>query len=158
MHLDHAGGLPDFLAATVHIFAAVMEACLHPRTLMEWRAYRPEHREHSPKWQPHTLQGDQWFGLDCVPPVRIGEAELVMIPFTEHTRGHCGVALRMGDRWLLHLPGRANLRVEPIGLSCSTARVGGPVSRGGSRTSRWLASTGIARYLRPTQNKITAAP
>lgn len=102
MHLDHAGGLPDFPAATVHLFADELEACLHPRTLVEWRAYRPEHRAHGPKWQPHRLQGDQWFGVDCAPPVRVGEAEFVMAPFTGHTRGHCGVALRMGDRWLLH--------------------------------------------------------
>ena len=102
MHLDHAGGLPDFPAATVHVFADEMAACLHPRTLVEWRAYRPEHRAHGPRWQPHTLQGDQWFGLDCAPPVRIGEAEFIMVPFTGHTRGHCAVALRMGERWLLH--------------------------------------------------------
>ena len=102
MHLDHAGGLPDFPAATVHVFANEIEACLHPRTLVEWRAYRPEHRAHGPQWQPHTLQGDQWFGLDCTPPMRIGEAEFVMVPFTGHTRGHCAVALQVGERWLLH--------------------------------------------------------
>lgn len=34
--------------------------------------------------------------------MRVGEAEIVMVPFTGHTRGHCGVALRTGDRWLLH--------------------------------------------------------
>jgi glyoxylase-like metal-dependent hydrolase (beta-lactamase superfamily II) len=102
MHLDHAGGLPDFPAATVHLFAAEMEACLHPRTPMEWHAYRPEHRAHGPKWQPHTLQGDRWFGLDCAPSLRVGEAEFVMIPFTGHTRGHCAVALRTGEQWLLH--------------------------------------------------------
>ena len=102
MHLDHAGGLPDFPAATVHVFADEIEACLHPRTLVEWRAYRPEHRAHGPRWQPHTLQGNRWFGLDCTPPVRVGEAEFIMVPFTGHTRGHCGVALRTGERWLLH--------------------------------------------------------
>jgi len=102
MHLDHAGGLPDFPAATVHVFADEMAACLHPRSLMEWRAYRPEHRAHGPQWQPHTLQGDRWFGLDCTPPVRIGEAEFIMVPFTGHTRGHCAIALRVGERWLLH--------------------------------------------------------
>jgi glyoxylase-like metal-dependent hydrolase (beta-lactamase superfamily II) len=102
MHLDHAGGLPDFPAATVHLFADELEACLHPRTLMERWAYRPEHRAHGPKWHPHRLQGDQWFGLDCASSVRVGEAEFVMIPFTGHTRGHCGIALRMDDRWLLH--------------------------------------------------------
>jgi hypothetical protein len=35
-------------------------------------------------------------------PVRIGEAEFALIPFTGHTRGHCAVALRLDDRWLLH--------------------------------------------------------
>jgi len=102
MHLDHAGGLPDFPHATVHLLADELEACLHPRTLMERYAFRPEHRAHGPKWRPHLLQGDQWFGLDCAPSVWIGEAEFVMIPFTGHTRGNCGVALRIGDRWLLH--------------------------------------------------------
>jgi glyoxylase-like metal-dependent hydrolase (beta-lactamase superfamily II) len=102
MHLDHAGGLPDFPAATVHILADELKACLHPRSLMEWYAYRPEHRAHGPKWQPHTPQGNQWFGLDCTPPIRVGGVEFVMIPFTGHTRGHCAVALRMGDRWLMH--------------------------------------------------------
>jgi glyoxylase-like metal-dependent hydrolase (beta-lactamase superfamily II) len=102
MHLDHAGGLYDFPSAIVHIFADELEACLHPRTPMEWFAYRPEHRIHSPMWQPHQLQGDEWFGLNCAPPIRVGEAEFVMIPLTGHARGHCGVALRLNDRWLLH--------------------------------------------------------
>ncbi|NIM93908.1 MAG: MBL fold metallo-hydrolase [Anaerolineales bacterium] len=102
MHLDHAGGLPDFPDALVHIFAAEMEACLHPKTLMERSAYRPEHHEHGPKWQSHSLRGDQWFGLDCTAPLEIGGIEIVMVPFAGHTRGHCAVALRMGDRWLLH--------------------------------------------------------
>jgi glyoxylase-like metal-dependent hydrolase (beta-lactamase superfamily II) len=100
--MDHAGGLPDFPMATVHLLADELEACLHLRTLMERRAYRPEHRAHGPKWQPHRVQGDQWFGLACAPPVRIGEAEFVLLPFTGHTRGHCAVALRIEDRWLLH--------------------------------------------------------
>jgi glyoxylase-like metal-dependent hydrolase (beta-lactamase superfamily II) len=102
MHLDHAGGLPDFPAATVHLLADELEACLHPRTLMERYAYRPEHHAHGPRWQAHHLQGDRWFGLPSAPPVRIGEAEFVLIPFKGHTRGHCGVALRLEDRWLLH--------------------------------------------------------
>jgi glyoxylase-like metal-dependent hydrolase (beta-lactamase superfamily II) len=102
LHMDHVGGLPDFPAATVHIFANELEAYLHPRTLVEWQAYRPEHRAHNPKWQSHVLQGAQWFGLDCTSPIRIGEVEFVLLPFIGHTRGHCGVAVRIGDQWLLH--------------------------------------------------------
>jgi glyoxylase-like metal-dependent hydrolase (beta-lactamase superfamily II) len=102
MHLDHAGGLPDFPAARVHLLADELEAYLHPRTLMERYAYRAEHHAHDPKWEPHQLQGDRWFGLPSTPSVRIGEAKFVLIPFTGHTRGHCGVALGLDDRWLLH--------------------------------------------------------
>lgn len=102
LHLDHAGGLPDFPSATVHLLADELDASLHSRTLMERYAYRPEHRAHHPKWQLDRCQGDQWFGLDCAPPVRIGKAEFVLLPFTGHTRGHCGIAVRVNDRWLLH--------------------------------------------------------
>lgn len=102
MHLDHAGGLPDFPDAAIHVFTDELDACQHPRTLVEWRAYRPEHWAHGPKWQLHTLEGYQWFGLDCVSPIQIGEMEFVMIPFTGHTRGHCAIGLQMGNRWLLH--------------------------------------------------------
>ena len=102
LHLDHAGGLPDFPQATVHASASEIQAFLHPRTLVEWRAYRPEHRAHGPKWQAHTPRGSQWFGLESAPPLRIGETEIVFVPFVGHTRGHCAVAVRVGDRWLLH--------------------------------------------------------
>ena len=102
LHLDHAGGLPDFPEAVVHAWGSEIQAHLHPRSLMEWYAFRPEHRAHGPKWQAQDSQGDRWFGLECAPPVAIGETEFVMIPFVGHTRGHCAVALRDGDRWLLH--------------------------------------------------------
>lgn len=102
LHLDHAGGLPDFPGATVHVFGAELEAYLRPHTLMEHHAYRPEHSAYNPKWQLHTLQGDQWFGLACTHPIQIGEIEFVMVPLTGHTRGHCAVAVRVGDRWLMH--------------------------------------------------------
>jgi len=102
MHLDHAGGLPDFPAATIHLAESELVACLHPRSYMERFAYRPEHWAHGPRWQTHPARGSRWFGLECAPPVRIGEAEFAMIPFTGHTRGHSAIAVRADDGWLLH--------------------------------------------------------
>ena len=102
LHLDHAGGLPDFPQAVVHAWAGEIETHLHPRSVMERYAYRPEHRAHGPAWQGHDSLGDRWFELDCAAPVAMGETEFVMIPFVGHTRGHCAVAVRDGDRWLLH--------------------------------------------------------
>ena len=102
MHLDHVGGLPDFPEATVHIYAPELEAVLHPRTLMERWAYRPEHHAHGPRWEAHDIQGDEWFGLPSTPPIMVGGGEFVMIPFVGHTRGLCAVAVRTGDGWLMH--------------------------------------------------------
>jgi glyoxylase-like metal-dependent hydrolase (beta-lactamase superfamily II) len=102
LHMDHAGGLPDFPQAIVHVSSAEIDAYLHPRSLIEWRAYRPEHALHSPRWQGHVPRGFQWLGLEASPPFQIGETEVVFVPFSGHTRGHCAVAVRLGDRWLLH--------------------------------------------------------
>jgi glyoxylase-like metal-dependent hydrolase (beta-lactamase superfamily II) len=102
LHMDHAGGLPDFPQATVHACEGEIDAYFRPRTLVEWRAYRPEHRAHGPKWRAHSPQGFEWLGLDSALPVRVGETMVVLVPLRGHTRGHCAVAVRVGDRWLLH--------------------------------------------------------
>jgi glyoxylase-like metal-dependent hydrolase (beta-lactamase superfamily II) len=102
LHLDHAGGLRDFPGAIVYASAGEIEASQHPKTLMEWGAYRPEHWAHGPKWHPEATGGGHWFGLRCTTPVRLGLAEFVMIPLPGHTRGHCAVGVRVGDRWLMH--------------------------------------------------------
>lgn len=102
LHLDHAGGLPDFPAAAIHASASEIRAYLQPRTLVERYAYRPEHGAHDPRWQAHGTHGYRWLGLEASPPIRIGEAEFVFLPLPGHTRGHCAVAVRVGDRWLLH--------------------------------------------------------
>ncbi|MGL6094838.1 MAG: MBL fold metallo-hydrolase, partial [Fimbriiglobus sp.] len=39
-------------------------------------------------------------------------AEAVLVPLFGHTLGHCGVAVRDGDRWLLHVGDAYYLRAE----------------------------------------------
>ena len=102
LHLDHAGGLPDFPQATVHVYVKELDAYLHPRSLMDHRAYIPEHSLHGPKWRSHSIQGDEWFGLSCTPSLKVGGIEIVMIPLEGHTRGHCAVGVRIGKKWILH--------------------------------------------------------
>jgi glyoxylase-like metal-dependent hydrolase (beta-lactamase superfamily II) len=102
LHLDHAGGLPDFPQAKVHLLATELQAARYSHSLMERYAYRPEHWAHGPRWRPHTLHGDRWFGLESTPPIPIGEIEFRLVPLTGHTRGHCAIALNTGNGWLLH--------------------------------------------------------
>jgi glyoxylase-like metal-dependent hydrolase (beta-lactamase superfamily II) len=102
LHLDHAGGLPNFPLATVHLLKPELHAALHPRGAMEHYAYRPEHWAHRPHWQPHILEGERWFGLESTASIQVGEAEFRLVSLPGHTRGHCAVALRTGNGWLIH--------------------------------------------------------
>jgi len=102
MHLDHVGGLPDFPQAKVHIFADEHQAITRPRNIEEKYVCRKEHWSHNPDWVIHHLGDQQWFGFDQTPPVNLGDIELFLLPLPGHTRGHCGVALRTPDGWLLH--------------------------------------------------------
>jgi glyoxylase-like metal-dependent hydrolase (beta-lactamase superfamily II) len=106
LDVDHAGGLPDFPAAEVHLFRAEMEAALAP-SLREKPRYIPAHFQHSPRFAPFDRGGEEWFGFEAVRVVPGLEPEIAMIPLVGHTRGHSAVALRdpadpAGERWLLH--------------------------------------------------------
>ena len=66
LDLDHAGGLPDFPNAHVHVLVSEHEAALHPPTSQEKGRYIPAHWAHEPKWVIHPLKGERWFGFDHV--------------------------------------------------------------------------------------------
>jgi len=102
LHYDHAGGLPDFPQAKVHLYQDEYEAVTEPQDLSEQLPYRPEHWAHGPDWVVHSLQGDRWFGFDATPPVSVGSIEFCLVPLPGHTRGHSAVALHLPDGWLLH--------------------------------------------------------
>ena len=101
LDLDHAGGLPDFPHAEVHLLGRELEAAMHPG----WRArtrYIGAHWAHGPRWVQHEVDGDDWFGFSSVRVLPGSDAEILLIPLLGHTLGHTGVALRLGDRWMLH--------------------------------------------------------
>ena len=101
-HFDHAGGLPDFPHAKVHIYEKEYEAITQPMDMYERYPYRSEHWAHDPHWVVHELKDDQWFGFDCTPLVDLGSISFTFVPLTGHTRGHSAVALHSKDGWLLH--------------------------------------------------------
>jgi glyoxylase-like metal-dependent hydrolase (beta-lactamase superfamily II) len=101
LDLDHAGGLPDFPDAEVHLLGLELEAAMHP----SWRdrpRYVAAHWAHGPRWVQHAAGGEQWHGFDSVRVLPDSDAEILLIPLIGHSHGHTGVAIRQGDGWLLH--------------------------------------------------------
>jgi glyoxylase-like metal-dependent hydrolase (beta-lactamase superfamily II) len=101
LDLDHAGGLPDFPEAEVHLLGLELEAALKPSRHDRPR-YVAAHWAHGPHWVTHTGGGEPWHGFDSVRILPGSEAEILLIPLIGHSHGHTGVAIRDGDRWLLH--------------------------------------------------------
>jgi glyoxylase-like metal-dependent hydrolase (beta-lactamase superfamily II)/RimJ/RimL family protein N-acetyltransferase len=103
---DHTGGLADFPAATVHISEVERDRLASGH----WR-YLPQHFAHGPKWRTFSAFDTNWFGLSACPVTTAG-GDVLVVWLPGHTLGHCGVAVRQGDRWLLHVGDAYYLRVE----------------------------------------------
>ncbi|MGL4552852.1 MAG: MBL fold metallo-hydrolase [Gemmataceae bacterium] len=104
---DHAGGLADFPAAAVHVSAEELARLDggHPR-------YSAAQFAHGPRWAAHGASAGRWFGLESRPLPLPGGADVRLIPLPGHTLGHCGVAVRLPGRWLLHVGDAYYLRAE----------------------------------------------
>jgi glyoxylase-like metal-dependent hydrolase (beta-lactamase superfamily II) len=100
LHLDHAGGLPDFPRAQVHVHTLEYDGAMHPRTFSELYCLSA-HWAHQPQWVLYRSFGDQWFGFDAIRVLEGVSPEIWLIPLPGHTRGHCAVAVKGSDRWLL---------------------------------------------------------
>ncbi|MEV0391194.1 MBL fold metallo-hydrolase [Nonomuraea sp. NPDC050643] len=99
LDVDHCGGLPDFPEAQVHVLAAELEAATAQAPSFR---YRPAHWAHGPHWVTYpTGSGDDWYGFASLQPKGL-PPEIRLVPLGGHTAGHTGVAVRGGDRWLLH--------------------------------------------------------
>jgi glyoxylase-like metal-dependent hydrolase (beta-lactamase superfamily II) len=103
LDIDHAGGLPDFPGAKVHVFAPEYQAMRDPPR-RERRRYRigAPHWAHGPDWVTHDVAGDDWLGFESVRVLPGAEAEILLIPLVGHSLGHTGVAVHRNDGWLLH--------------------------------------------------------
>jgi glyoxylase-like metal-dependent hydrolase (beta-lactamase superfamily II) len=102
LDLDHAGGLPDFPEAEVHLLAPELDAALRPGLRDRLRYIGGAHWKHNPRWVSHGPGGDDWFGFRggrILPGV---DVEVLLIPMLGHSRGHTAVAVNRGDGWLLH--------------------------------------------------------
>ncbi len=119
LHFDHAGGLPDFPWAQIHLHQKEYAAMLKPKSLMEWAAYDKADFSHEPKWVIYEGCTEKWFGFDAIPLPFI--PRIFLIPLFGHTSGHCGVVIEDGDRWLFQagdaMPTNAEFDVTPMWLN-----------------------------------------
>jgi glyoxylase-like metal-dependent hydrolase (beta-lactamase superfamily II) len=102
LDLDHAGGICDFPDAAVHVFAAELRAASQRSTLAERNRYRAVQIASVKKWAAVEEEGESWFGFSAVRAIPGTRDDVLLVPLPGHSRGHCGVAVRRADDWLLH--------------------------------------------------------
>ncbi len=98
LDVDHAGGLPDFPWAQVHVHRAEIDAATRPRGAVQQGRYRQPHFAHGPDWQPFGEPTECWHGLDTGPITGLSE-RWRWVGLHGHTPGHCGVLIEAdGER------------------------------------------------------------
>lgn len=102
LDLDHAGGLPDFPHATVHVLGKEHAAAQARETFKERNRYIPAQWAHAVKWETYAEGGEKWFGFERVTALRGLPPEILLVPLYGHTRGHAGIAVKAPGGWLLH--------------------------------------------------------
>jgi len=95
---DHIGGLADFPTAVVHVGTEEYDNYLsgNPRYLRSPLAHQPNIKQykHSNKY---------WFGFEARKVEIDITTDIFLIPLFGHTFGHCGVALKIEDKWLFYV-------------------------------------------------------
>jgi glyoxylase-like metal-dependent hydrolase (beta-lactamase superfamily II) len=121
LDFDHAGGIEDFPDATVHVFGAELDAARSQSSWFDRQRYRPMQWDRGIDWQLYTPEGERWFGFSCVRELVGMPPEILMVPLAGHTLGHCGVAVRGEEGWLLHAGDAYFFRGEMTlgGYSCT---------------------------------------
>lgn len=100
--MDHAGGLTDFPHARVHLTAAEAAGALHSPSRKERMRFRAVQWAHGPQLVEHGAGGESWRGFPAAQELTGIAPGLVLVPLPGHTRGHAAVAVRAGERWVLH--------------------------------------------------------
>ncbi|MFC0410641.1 MBL fold metallo-hydrolase [Roseomonas elaeocarpi] len=101
LDFDHAGGLSDFPWATVHVLAPEAHAARRRDGAIARARYRPE-QLHTVMREYDRTSGARWYGMPAVRDLQGLPEGIVMVPLPGHTAGHCGVAVRTTQGWLLH--------------------------------------------------------
>ncbi|TCO58193.1 MBL fold metallo-hydrolase [Actinocrispum wychmicini] len=101
MDLDHAGGVRDFPNAKVHVYAEELrnaQAQANAADRMRFRTVQWSEAD----FETYEADGDAWFGFEAVRNLKGLPPEILIVPLAGHTKGHAGIAVDTGEKWLLH--------------------------------------------------------
>jgi glyoxylase-like metal-dependent hydrolase (beta-lactamase superfamily II) len=143
LDLDHAGGLPDFPGARIHVreaeHAAAMRAAGSARRSTQRFRYWPYQWAHDPRWITYG-GGERWLGFEGAAELD-GLPGIALVPLPGHSPGHAGVAVRAGapgSRWLLHA---GDAYFDHREVTAAVARS----TPGLAAFQKWLEADGAAR-------------
>lgn len=98
LHIDHVGGVADFPHARVHASAAEWAE----RTRGRRAGYDPRTLGFAHRLELHALKGPPALGFPASEDL-LGDGSVLLLDARGHTRGSVAVAVRLEDRWLLHV-------------------------------------------------------
>jgi len=117
LDVDHVGGMSDFPWARVHLTRDEFLGAFEGSTAAERGRFRNLSWARNLNFATYEPNGEPWFGFRCVRELEELPAELLLVSLPGHSRGHAGVALRLGEQWLLHCGDayfhHAEMQVEP---------------------------------------------
>jgi glyoxylase-like metal-dependent hydrolase (beta-lactamase superfamily II) len=102
LDFDHAGGLPDFPEARVHVHATEKQAALARASLKAKTRYRSPHLAHGPRWATYEALGEPWKGVSAVRQLDGLPPEILAMPLHGHSPGSAAIAVDTGRGWLVH--------------------------------------------------------
>lgn len=103
LDFDHAGGLDDFPAATVHLLGDEIDGAIAQNTVIERMRYRHAQWGTSDQWRRYpSAQGEPWFGFNAVRGLDDIDDDVLLVPLVGHTLGHAGVAVKLSEGWLFY--------------------------------------------------------
>jgi glyoxylase-like metal-dependent hydrolase (beta-lactamase superfamily II) len=102
LDFDHAGGLGDFPWATVHVSRRELEVASRRQGPRESRRYSRQQLDDVRRWEAYETGGGRWFGFEAVRELNGLPPEILFVALPGHTEGHAGVAVDLGEGWLLH--------------------------------------------------------
>jgi glyoxylase-like metal-dependent hydrolase (beta-lactamase superfamily II) len=99
---DHAGGIGDFPKAKIHVHRREHDMAITGQPAAPEGRYITAQWKHGPQWTFYGDDGEDWFGFSGARALGDRDPDILMIPLPGHTLGHCGIAVRGKDKWLLH--------------------------------------------------------